>query len=119
MDCQITCSEQSFEQCEVDMDVECQAACDLQGALYCDGQFVAGGEALTACANALAARGIEILEDAAAQIEEEIEEVTDPFDADGDGVGGACLCQANPNAPLATWSFGLLTLGLWGLRRWG
>lgn len=61
MNCQISCQEVEFEVCETHVDVECKAGCEGSGALFCDGQFIAGPEKLVQCAKGLAARGIETL----------------------------------------------------------
>jgi hypothetical protein len=57
MDCQETCQEEEFESCEYELEAECSGSCDIDGALFCDGEYMLSGPDMTACVQALVARG--------------------------------------------------------------
>ncbi|MEY4546750.1 MAG: hypothetical protein RL685_2945 [Pseudomonadota bacterium] len=68
MDCQTTCQEQEFEDCEHELEIDCSASCDIDGALFCGGEFILSGQQLPSCVQALIARGT-LTVDAEAQAE--------------------------------------------------
>ncbi|MEM9454140.1 MAG: hypothetical protein AAGF11_08165 [Myxococcota bacterium] len=113
MDCQLTCQTETWEDCEYEVQAQCEGSCDIEGALFCDGQFIVGGEELTACANALATIGIEIAEDVINAVDDAKQD-WDQAERERKARGG--LCSVQDEAP-AAWATGLLLLGLLGLRR--
>ncbi len=58
MECQIDCQAEAHAGCEAEMRADCNASCGAEGAIFCDGEFVASGDDVTACAVALADEGI-------------------------------------------------------------
>jgi hypothetical protein len=108
MDCQTTCQDQEFEACEYEFRADCDAQCSGEGALFCDGEYVLGGEDIVPCANALVALGIAAL-DLEAQGE---------VDAEATGSAG-CQIAIFPGAPGPSgWLFTALGLGF-ARRRFG
>jgi hypothetical protein len=105
MDCQTTCQDQEFETCEYEFKADCDAECSGDGALFCDGEYVLGGDDLVPCAQALVAQGISALDfDAEGEV-----------DADATGSAG---CQFDASGPASGWPGWLLTaLGLSLTRR--
>lgn len=87
MDCQTTCQDKEFEECEYDFRADCEASCTGDGALFCDGEYIISGSQIPACIKALAAQGLEV------KVEAEGEVTIGP-----DGVDGAVsgLCSASP-----------------------
>ena len=57
-----TCQEKEFEQCEYELEADCEASCEAEGALFCDGEYVRSGAELGDCIAALAAIGLEGIE---------------------------------------------------------
>jgi hypothetical protein len=57
MDCQTTCQEEEFEDCEHELEVECSGSCDVDAALFCNGEYVLAGDDLQTCVQALVAKG--------------------------------------------------------------
>jgi MYXO-CTERM domain-containing protein len=119
MDCQLECQDHAlWEQCEYELQVKCDASCDVEGALFCDGQLVAAGAELEACASALVQQGIEVLE-----LEEEVEELEDAVEELEDGwsqpLGSAptCACRGGAEGRSSGWGALLALLGLASLRR--
>lgn len=92
-DCQLGCQADAWQACEQALLTDCEASCGLDGSVYCDGQYVAGGEETLEC--------VDDLEDAGLAVETE-------FDVGG----GFCSVGSRGGAPLS-----LLVLGLLGLRR--
>ena len=58
MDCQETCQDVEFEECEREFRADCMASCTGDGALFCDGDYVLAGSEIPVCIDALLARGI-------------------------------------------------------------
>jgi len=121
MDCQLECQDHTWEECEYELQGKCEAACDLEGALFCDGQLVAAGSELQACVGALVARGVELLglEDEAEELEEDLEELEEDVD---EGVEASaplmgCACRASSEGHAGRWGAALVLLGLLRLRR--
>ncbi|MCA9705124.1 MAG: hypothetical protein KDK70_04640 [Myxococcales bacterium] len=112
MDCQVSCQTETWEDCEYGVQAECEGACDVDGALFCDGQFIVGGEQLQACAAALAAIGIAVAEDVINEVDDTIQE-WEQAERERKANGG---CQVGAEGRPAAWGTGLL-LGLLGLRR--
>jgi hypothetical protein len=57
MDCQTTCQEMQFEDCEHELEIDCSASCSVDGALFCNGQYILSGAQLDDCVQALITRG--------------------------------------------------------------
>ena len=94
MGCQLECQGQTWRDCETELRGGCEAACEDEGALFCDGQLVASGVEVSSCAAALSERGIAL-------------------DGPGEIHAFDCACRGEPGRrPLA----GLALLGLLGLR---
>jgi len=102
MGCQLDCQTQTWAQCETEVRGGCEAACEDEGALFCDGQLVASGSEAMACADALTRQGI------AVDAEGDVHAFDPPL---------GCGCRREPGGhPWA--SLGLLgLLGLRGRRR--
>lgn len=64
-DCQLGCQADAWQACESSLLRDCEASCGLDGSVYCDGQYVAGGEHTLDC--------IDDLEDAGVAVETEFE----------------------------------------------
>jgi hypothetical protein len=60
MDCQTTCQDKVFEDCEHEFRANCDASCNGDGALFCDGKYILAGSQLKTCLTALAAQGINV-----------------------------------------------------------
>ena len=58
MTCQEVCQDREFEQCEYELEIECDGSCSGNGALFCDGEYVLAAEDIPACVQALSTRGI-------------------------------------------------------------
>lgn len=118
MSCQLECQDHTWEQCEYELRVECEASCGLDGALFCDGQLVAAGSDLHACAAALVDRGAELL-----GLEEEVDALEEELEEDIDGAIDAsapvlaCTCRGGGDGRPGGWGTALALLGLLGLRR--
>lgn len=119
MECQIDCQAEAHAECEAEMRADCNASCGAEGAIFCDGEFVASGDDVTACAVALANEGIADLD-----LDGFIEVDTDAqgnAEADLDAESTASAgCSVSPGGPfggagaLPLWSI----LGLaWAARR--
>jgi hypothetical protein len=57
MDCQTTCQDREFEDCEHELEIDCSASCDVDGALFCNGEYILSGQELPGCVQALISRG--------------------------------------------------------------
>jgi hypothetical protein len=57
MDCQTTCQDEEFETCEHEFELECSGACDVDGAVFCDGEYVLSGPDMVDCLRALTLSG--------------------------------------------------------------
>lgn len=57
LNCQTTCQDEEFESCEYELEAECSASCDVDAALFCDGEYVLAGPDLDDCIQALVAKG--------------------------------------------------------------
>ncbi|TKC90772.1 hypothetical protein [Polyangium fumosum] len=60
MDCQYSCQDVEFEECEQEFRANCEASCTGDGALFCDGKYIIAGSQVPTCLKALAAQGIEV-----------------------------------------------------------
>lgn len=101
MGCQLQCQGQSWAECEDAQQLTCEAACEGEGALFCDGQLVASGAEVSACAAALVDQGV-ALHEGPGQVQ-----AFDPF---------GCACRSHAEG--AAWSRAALGLVvLLGLRR--
>ncbi len=114
MDCQTTCQDEEFETCEYDLKVDCMAQCSGEGALFCDGEYIAVTEAdLTACVNALIAIGVEAI-DLTVDVDVDVDGDS-KGDIDIDGSGGG-FCTFDPTGGAGGWGLAAL-LGLAWVRR--
>lgn len=124
MDCQVTCQDETWEECEYEFRASCEGSCDVEGALFCDGQLIIAGAELHACVGALVERGIELLgiQDEVEEIEEELEELEEDLEEWEEGVNDSldpvmsCDCRSGGGGRSAGWMV-LGLLGLLGLRR--
>jgi hypothetical protein len=57
MDCQTTCQDEEFETCEHELEIDCSGSCDVEGALFCNGEYMLSGPDLPGCIQALIAQG--------------------------------------------------------------
>lgn len=57
MDCQETCQDKQFEDCEHELEIDCSGSCNVEGALFCNGEYMLSGPDLEDCVQALIARG--------------------------------------------------------------
>ncbi|MGB1013222.1 MAG: hypothetical protein ACPG4T_03730 [Nannocystaceae bacterium] len=109
MDCQTTCQDEEFETCEYDLKVDCQASCTGDGALFCDGEYIAvtSGQ-LLGCFNALVALGVSAVD---LRVELDIDgDSNGDVDLDPSTGGGFCSVGDSPIGPLGSGL--LLALGL-------
>jgi hypothetical protein len=58
MECQLECQAEAHAGCETELRADCNASCGAEGAIFCDGEYVASGDDVNACAVALANEGI-------------------------------------------------------------
>lgn len=84
MDCQTTCQNREFEDCEYDFRATCNASCSGDGALFCDGKYIISGSQIPACVNALLAQGINVK----AEVKGEV--TIGPDGIDGNLAAGVC-----------------------------
>jgi hypothetical protein len=122
LSCQIDCQAQQFTQCETTVVEECNQQCETNGlAIFCEGQFLATGGDLRACADELAEKfSIELDID----IDVDIDPDVDPDDADDeldevDDISLSCGCTEGGPTHRNAVAFGVLMLGLgaWRIRR--
>ncbi len=123
MGCQVSCQEVQWEECETEVDTECHAGCEGSGALFCDGEFIAGPDKLLECARGLAQEGIdtqgydvdldEVIGDIEASVD--LEAVAEAAqEANEKGKKGCSVANVRSERQ-PWWLFGFLTLVL--LRR--
>jgi hypothetical protein len=119
LDCQIECQSSMFTVCEEQVVQECERECETSGAaIFCDGQFLATGGDLQACADAL-------LEHFDISLDVDID-----IDIDGDGDGDdhpcdeveeiSCSASFDPDANGRPIAIGLLVFvlaSIWRVRR--
>jgi hypothetical protein len=60
MDCQTTCQDMVFEECEHEFRANCDASCSGDGSLFCNGKYIISGSQLPACVDALLAQGVAV-----------------------------------------------------------
>ncbi|MDD9945260.1 MAG: hypothetical protein OXU20_29725 [Myxococcales bacterium] len=129
MECQTSCQEVEFEECEHEFRVECDASCEVDGALFCDGEYVLSGDQMPGCVEALLERGIDAHAEAAVKVGnrtlEELDQLGDDA-ANATGNGKASLgCHVGALDPGRSTERGgwmiafLLPLGALALRRNG
>lgn len=99
-DCQLGCQGDVFEACQLDTIDQCGASCGTSGTVYCDGQFVAGGDQVEPCLDALDRRAIEV----------EVDVSLGEAPALPTGPVGMCRVGGGPAG--AGWLGGLLMMGL-------
>lgn len=101
MDCQIDCQARAFAGCETDLEGECTASCEGDGAIFCDGEYIASGAQAAQCLAALANRGM-------AEV-----------DAQGDvsTTGGCSLSRSTPAGSAPLLALVLVGLGLGARQR--
>jgi hypothetical protein len=93
MDCQTTCTDVLYEDCEQEFRANCDASCSGDGALFCDGRYMISGSQLPACLSALAAQGITVKAEAKVTI--------GPDGINGDFAAGVCSYSPGKKASLA------------------
>ncbi|MBW2465195.1 MAG: hypothetical protein JRH11_26335 [Deltaproteobacteria bacterium] len=112
MDCQVSCQEVQFEDCEHEFQADCSASCSVDGALFCDDEFVLAGADVPACVDALIARGIGVEAEAS---------VTLGPDGVSAGAGASVCTVSAPGSrrPRGAVLLGMMAIaGLWfGARR--
>jgi MYXO-CTERM domain-containing protein len=106
MTCQQDCQEEEFESCEYELRADCDASCEADGALFCDGEFVMAGPELQGCMDALVAHGVMEVEDA-------VEDALDDVKLDTSATG--CTTGNPSTGGLA--AVGLFMLALFSRRR--
>ncbi len=109
MDCQTNCQDEEFETCEYELKADCMASCSGDGALFCDGEYVAASD-LAACFNAIVELGIEAID------------LTVDIDLDGDSEGdvnldGDGFCSVDNTRGTRPFGWLGLVLGLAAIRR--
>lgn len=104
-DCQLGCQGDVFEACQLDTVDQCGASCGTSGTIYCDGQFVAGGDEVEPCMDALDARQIDV------------EARVSLGERPSLPAGGIGLCRVGGGPSGAGWLGGLLMMGLVAARR--
>lgn len=109
MDCQTSCQEVEFETCEQEFRAECSASCEVEGALFCDGEYVLSGSDLVDCTRALIERGTLNVD---AEVDGEVSLDLFGDNSNSNGTGGCSVpssdSRGNGFVPFA----GLLLLGL-------
>ncbi len=121
LQCQVGCQAERFTTCEETVVEECNTECEQTGAaIFCEGQFLATGGDLEACANDLAASFDFQLD---VEIDIDVECSDGGCEAEGEGEGDAgvgCGLTIDPKGrrSLGGWAvFMLLGLGAWRMRR--
>ncbi|MBK8257045.1 MAG: hypothetical protein IPK82_30780 [Polyangiaceae bacterium] len=107
MDCQTTCQDSQWEACAQDLLSNCDADCNADGALFCDGKYIISGSQIDTCIDALAAQGIEV--------KAEGEVTIGPDGVDG-SIKGLCSYSPSTQAPVGA-PLALLGLVGWLSRR--
>jgi hypothetical protein len=104
MDCQTTCQDEEFETCEHELEIDCSGSCSVDGALFCNGEYILSGPDLADCVQALIERGT---------LEAKVEgQVT--LGEPGASLGGAGCNMATRSV---RWGGMPLLLGVWLLAR--
>lgn len=115
MDCQFSCQEEMFEDCEYEFQADCTGSCSVDGALFCDDEYVMNFAEATACVDALLERGVTVRAEGSVTI--------GPGGVGTSGSAGACSVQrvGIRSARGATNLFALVFLGVsvvaFGFRR--
>jgi len=104
-DCQLGCQGDVFAACQLDTIDQCGASCGTSGTVYCDGQYVAGGDDVGPCMDALDERAIDVTVDV---------ELGEAPSLPSEGLG-MCSVVSSPSG--TGWLGGLLVMGLVGLGR--
>lgn len=94
MDCQTTCQDMVFEDCEHEFRANCDASCSGDGSLFCDGKFIISGSQVPACVQALSAKGIGVVE-----VKGEVN--IGPNGVDGNVAAGLCSFGHSEDASFA------------------
>jgi MYXO-CTERM domain-containing protein len=109
MDCQTSCQDVQFEQCEQEFRADCEASCSGDGALFCDGTYIISGSQIPTCIQALAAQGIEVKAGASVTI--------GPDGVDSAFKGGICSYGPGRTAPYAAPFAAFAAAAAWLVRR--
>ncbi|WP_437578001.1 hypothetical protein [Sorangium sp. So ce887] len=109
MDCQTTCQDKEFEDCEHEFRANCDASCNGDGALFCDGKYVISGSQVPACVNALLAQGV--------SVEAEAEVTIGTDGVSGDLSAGMCAASPGSKASFAAPFAALAAAAGWLARR--
>lgn len=109
MDCQTTCQDEIFEDCEHEFRANCDASCSGDGALFCDGTYVISGSQVPACVKALLAQGV--------SVKAEAEVTIGPDGVSGDLSAGMCAAGPGNKASLVAPFAALAAAAGWLARR--
>ncbi len=109
MDCQYSCQDVKFEQCEQEFRADCDGSCTGDGSLFCDGKFVIAGSQLPACISALASLGVK------AEVKGEI--TIGPDGINTNVAGGFCAFGTDTKGSLGGPFAALAAATAWALRR--
>jgi hypothetical protein len=109
MDCQVSCQQVEFEECEQEFRVNCDGSCSGDGSLFCNGTYIISGSQIPACINALLEQGIEVKAEANVTI--------GPDGIDGDVAAGLCSFSPGNKASLAAPFAALAAAAGWLARR--
>jgi hypothetical protein len=93
MDCQTTCQDMVFEECEHEFRANCDASCSGEGSLFCGGKYIISGSQLQACVDALLEKGITVKAEGEISI--------GPDGVKGNATGGVCTYGPGNKASLA------------------
>ena len=109
MDCQTTCQDKQFEECEHEFRANCEGSCSGDGALFCNGTYIISGSQIPACVQALAAQGINVKAEAHVNI--------GPDGINGDVAAGVCSYSPGKKASFAAPFVALAAAAGWLARR--
>ncbi len=114
LDCQLDCQGLDFAGCQQSFVERCEVGCGGSGSVFCDGQIIAAGEAVSGCADALARRGVDV------EVDVDVDLPSIDGDTINDPFGGGCAFhterRGRGDAMLALF---VLVAGAWGRRRRG
>jgi len=111
MDCQQSCQEEEFETCRYEVKAGCEASCDAEGALFCDGEFALAGEDIPGCVEALIARGLAGF-DVEAEVSGSLSAGGSEASAEGDAAVEATGCSLGAPSPSQGSLWGMIFAGL-------
>lgn len=97
LDCQVECQKGGVEGCQDGLLEVCEAGCDAEGSLFCDGQFVASGVEMTPCVTALKAARVPV------KLNTDLDLDSLAGAVDGDQLG-RLGCATRPGTPSGFWA---------------